>query len=168
MIDLENILEEPKCLLERSDKHLYYVEDTPESFFALSNKNDRINFCLLNFKKEDFGNYSDWKEVLEHNDQILLEDFVCFPGLIFLDIREDGLPKILKLNVEDLSQDLIDFPDEAYSCYISANPKYDSDEFLFGYTSLRKPSSVFSLNLKTFEKKEIWRSEVLNFDENLF
>ena len=168
MIDLENILEEPKCFLERSDKHLYYVEDTPESFFALSNKNDRINFCLLNFKKEDFGNYSDWKEVLEHNDQILLEDFVCFPGLIFLDIREDGLPKILKLNIEDLSQDLIDFPDEAYSCYISANPKYDSDEFLYGYTSLRKPSSVFSLNLKTFEKKEIWRSEVLNFDENLF
>ena len=168
MIDLENILEEPKCLLERSDKHLYYVEDTPESFYALSNKNDRINFCLLNFKKENFGNYSDWKIVLEHNDQILLEDFVCFPGLIFLDIREDGLPKILKLNVEDLSQDLIDFPDEAYSCYISANPKYDSDEFLYGYTSLRKPSSVFSLNLKTFEKKEIWRSEVLNFDENLF
>ena len=168
IIDLENILEEPKCLLERSDKHLYYVEDTPESFYALSNKNDRINFCLLNFKKENFGNYSDWKIVLEHNDQILLEDFVCFPGLIFLDIRDDGLPKILKLNVEDLSQDLIDFPDEAYSCYISANPKYDSDEFLFGYTSLRKPSSVFSLNLKTFEKKEIWRSEVLNFDENLF
>ena len=168
MIDLENILEEPKCFLERSDKHLYYVEDTPESFYALSNKNDRINFCLLNFKKEDFGNYSDWKEVLEHNDQILLEDFVCFPGLIFLDIREDGLPKILKLNVEDLSQDLIDFPDEAYSCYISANPKYYCDEFLYGYTSLRKPSSVFSLNLKTFEKKEIWRSEVLNFDENLF
>ena len=168
MIDLENILEEPKCFLERSDKHLYYVEDTPESFFALSNKNDRINFCLLNFKKENFGSYSDWKIVLEHNDQILLEDFVCFPGLIFLDIREDGLPKILKLNIEDLSQDLIDFPDEAYSCYISANPKYDSDEFLYGYTSLRKPSSVFSLNLKTFEKKEIWRSEVLNFDENLF
>ena len=168
IIDLENILEEPRCLLERSDKHLYYVEDTPESFYALSNKNDRINFCLLNFKKENFGNYSDWKIVLEHNDQILLEDFVCFPGLIFLDIREDGLPKILKLNIEDLSQDLIDFPDEAYSCYISANSKYDSDEFLFGYTSLRKPSSVFSLNLKTFEKKEIWRSEVLNFDENLF
>ena len=168
MIDLENILEEPVCILERSDKHLYYVEDTPESFYALSNKNDRINFCLLNFKKEDFGNYSDWKEVLEHNDEILLEDFVCFPGLIFLDIREDGLPKILKLNVENLSQDLIDFPDEAYSCYISANPKYYSDEFLYGYTSLRKPSSVFSLDLNTFEKKEIWRSEVLNFDENTF
>ena len=168
IIDLENILEEPRCLLERSDKHLYYVEDTPESFYALSNKNDRINFCLLNFKKENFGNYSDWKIVLEHNDQILLEDFVCFPGLIFLDIREDGLPKILKLNIEDLSQDLIDFPDEAYSCYISANPKYYSDEFLYGYTSLRKPSSVFSLDLNTFEKKEIWRSEVLNFDENTF
>ncbi len=168
LIDLENILEEPECILERSDKHLYYVEDTPESFYALSNKDGRINFCLLSFKKEDFGNYSVWKEVLEHNDQILMQDFVCFPGLIFLDIREDGLPKILKLNTEDLSQDLMDFPDEAYSCYISANPKYDSEEFLYGYTSLRKPSSVFSLNLITSKKKEVWRSEVLNFDENLF
>ncbi len=168
LIDLKNILEEPECILERSDKHLYYVEDTPESFYALSNKDGRINFCLLSFKKEDFGNYSVWKEVLEHNDQILMQDFVCFPGLIFLDIREDGLPKILKLNTEDLSQDLMDFPDEAYSCYISANPKYDSEEFLYGYTSLRKPSSVFSLNLITSKKKEVWRSEVLNFDENLF
>ena len=168
LIDLNNISNEPECVLERSDKHLYYVEDTPEFFFALSNKEDRINFCLLKFKKEDFSNYSNWKEILKHNDEILLEDFVCFPGLIFLDIREDGLPKILKLNLENLSQDHIVFPDEAYSCYISANPEYDSDKFLYGYTSLRKPSSVFSLDLKTFEKKQIWKSEVLNFDENLY
>ena len=54
LIDLKNILNEPECVLERSDKHLYYVEDTPESFFALSNKDNRINFCLLRFEKEDF------------------------------------------------------------------------------------------------------------------
>ncbi|MEC7787082.1 MAG: S9 family peptidase, partial [Pseudomonadota bacterium] len=168
LIDIENLLENPVCVLRRSDKHLYYVEDTPEGFFALSNKDERINFCLLKFKESDFENFSNWEVLIEHNEKRLLEDFICFQDFLFLDIREDGLPKILKLNRENLSKDYIDFPDPSYSCYISSNPEYESNEFLFGYTSLRKPSSVFSLNFKTNERKEIWKSQINNFNEDLY
>ena len=168
LIDIENLLENPECVLRRSNKHLYYVEDTPEGFFALSNKDERINFCLLKFKKSDFENFSNWEVLLEHDEKRLLEDFICFQDFLFLDIREDGLPKILKLNRENLSKDYIDFPDPSYSCYISSNPEYESNEFLFGYTSLRKPSSVFSLNFKTNEQKEIWKSQINNFNEDLY
>ena len=168
LIDIENLLGNPECVLRRSDKHLYYVEDTPEGFFALSNKDERINFCLLKFKKSDFENFSNWEVLIEHNEKRLLEDFICFQDFLFLDIREDGLPKILKLNRENLSKDYIDFPDPSYSCYISSNPEYESNEFLFGYTSLRKPSSVYSLNFKTNERKEIWKSQINNFNEDLY
>ena len=168
LIDIENLLENPECVLRRSDKHLYYVEDTPEGFFALSNKDERINFCLLKFKKSDFENFSNWEVLLEHDEKRLLEDFICFQDFLFLDIREDGLPKILKLNRENLSKDYIDFPDPSYSCYISSNPEYESNEFLFGYTSLRKPSSVYSLDFKTNERKEIWKSQINNFNEDLY
>ena len=168
LIDIENLLENPECVLRRSNKHLYYVEDTPEGFFALSNKDERINFCLLKFKKSDFENFSNWEVLIEHNEKRLLEDFICFRDFLFLDIREDGLPKILKLNRENLSKDYIDFPDPSYSCYISSNPEYESNEFLFGYTSLRKPSSVYSLNFKTNERKEIWKSQINNFNEDLY
>lgn len=168
LIDIENLLENPECVLRRSKKHLYYVEDTPEGFFALSNKDDRINFCLLKFNKVDFENFSNWEVLIEHNEKRLLEDFICFQDFLFLDIREDGLPKILKLNRENLSKDYIDFPDPSYSCYISSNPEYESNEFLFGYTSLRKPSSVYSLNFKTNERKEIWKSQIKNFNEDLY
>ena len=168
LIDIENLLENPECVLRRSDKHLYYVEDTPEGFFALSNKDERINFCLLKFKKSDFENFSNWEVLIEHDEKLLLEDFICFQDFLFLDIREDGLPKILKLNRENLSKDYIDFPDPSYSCYISSNPEYESNEFLFGYTSLRKPSSVYSLNFKTNKRKEIWKSQINNFNEDLY
>ena len=168
LIDIENLLENPECVLRRSDKHLYYVEDTPEGFFALSNMDERINFCLLKFKKSDFENFSNWEVLLEHDEKRLLEDFICFQDFLFLDIREDGLPKILKLNRENLSKDYIDFPDPSYSCYISSNPEYESNEFLFGYTSLRKPSSVYSLDFKTNERKEIWKSQINNFNEDLY
>ena len=168
LIDIENLLGNPECVLRRSDKHLYYVEDTPEGFFALSNKDERINFCLLKFKKSDFENFSNWEVLLEHDEKRLLEDFICFQDFLFLDIREDGLPKILKLNRENLSKDYIDFPDPSYSCYISSNLEYESNEFLFGYTSLRKPSSVYSLNFKTNERKEIWKSQINNFNEDLY
>ncbi len=168
LIDIENLLENPECVLRRSDKHLYYVEDTPEGFFALSNMDERINFCLLKFKKSDFENFSNWEVLLEHDEKRLIEDFICFQDYLFLDIREDGLPKILKLNRENLSKDYIDFPDPSYSCYISSNPEYESKEFLFGYTSLRKPSSVYSLDFKTNERKEIWKSQINNFNEDLY
>ena len=168
LIDIDNLLENPECVLRRSDKHLYYVEDTPEGFFALSNKDERINFCLLKFKKSDFENFSNWEVLIEHNEKRLLEDFICFQDFLFLDIREDGLPKILKLNRENLSKDYIDFPDPSYSCYISSNPEYESNEFLFGYTSLRKPSSVYSLNFKTNKRKEVWKSQINNFNEDLY
>ena len=168
LIELSDMFDKPKCILSRSERHLYYVEDTPEAFYVLSNKNECINFSLLEFREEDFENFSNWKTILEHDPKVLLEDFVCFPNLIFLDIREDGLPKILKFNKINSTKELIEFPDPAYSCYISSNPDYEAKEFLYGYTSLRKPSSVFSLDLETNEKKEIWHSEVLNFDENLY
>ena len=168
LIELSRIFDQPKCVLSRSDKHLYYVEDTPDAFYALSNKDECINFSLLEFKEIDFGNYSNWKTILDHDHKVLLEDFVCFPNYIFIDIREDGLPKILKLNKNDFSKEFIEFPDPAYSCYISSNPDYEAKEFLYGYTSLRKPSTVFSLNLETNKKKEVWHSEVINFDENLY
>ena len=58
------------------------------------------------------------------------------------------MPKILKFDVNNSTKELIEFPDPAYSCYISSNPDYEAKEFLYGYTSLRKPSSVFSLNLE--------------------
>ena len=168
LVELSKMFDKPKCVLSRSDKHLYYVEDTPDTFYVLSNKNESINFSLLEFKEEDFGNFSNWKTIIEHDPKVLLEDFVCFTDFIFLDIREDGLPKILKFNKNNFTKEYIGFPDPAYSCYISSNPEYEAKEFLYGYTSLRKPSSVFSLNLETNEKREVWHSEVINFDENLY
>ena len=35
-----------KCFAKRKNKHLYYVDDTPESFFILSNRNNQENFAL--------------------------------------------------------------------------------------------------------------------------
>ena len=45
-LDLENKKFELKCFLRRKKKHLYYVDDTPENFFILSNKNKKNNFAL--------------------------------------------------------------------------------------------------------------------------
>ena len=35
LIELSRIFDQPKCVLSRSDKHLYYVEDTPDAFAKL-------------------------------------------------------------------------------------------------------------------------------------
>ena len=40
LLDLDDENSKPFCVLERSEKHLYSIEDTPECFYASSNKND--------------------------------------------------------------------------------------------------------------------------------
>ena len=36
LIELSDMFDKPKCILSRSERHLYYVEDTPEGFYVLS------------------------------------------------------------------------------------------------------------------------------------
>ena len=49
-LDLDNKKSELKCFLKRKNKHLYYVDDTPENFFILSNRKKKINFELYKTK----------------------------------------------------------------------------------------------------------------------
>ena len=73
-LDEENI--HIRCFLKRKNNHLYYIDDSPESFFILSNKNSKKNFALY---KTSFNklNLRNWIEVIPHNKNELIEDFLC-------------------------------------------------------------------------------------------
>ncbi len=57
LLDLDDENSEPFCILERSEKHLYSIEDSPECFYASSNKNDKKNFEILKFNLEQINNF---------------------------------------------------------------------------------------------------------------
>ena len=168
LLDLDDELGQPFCVLKRSDKHLYSIEDTPECFYVSSNAENKKNFSILKFTIDQINNFNSWQTVVEHNDAILIEDFVTFPQYLYLEIREDGLPKIVKINRETLDRNYIEFSDPAFSCYLATNNEYLDTEFYYGYSSPKKPSSIFKEDIESGKSELAWQQPVNNYDENLY
>ena len=167
LLDLDDENSKPFCVLDRSEKHLYSIEDTPECFYASSNANDKKNFEILKFNLDQINNYDSWETVIEHDSKILIEDFITFPQYLYLEIREDGLPKILKVNRNSLEREYIEFSEPAFSCYLATNNDYLDTEFYYGYSSPKKPSSIFKEDIQSGESDLVWQQLVSNYDENL-
>ena len=168
LLDLEDETSKPFCVLTRSEKHLYSVEDTPECFYAISNADDKKNFEFMKFNHAAINNYAKWETVIEHNPNVLIEDFEAFPNYIYLEVREDGLPKILKVHRETLAKNYIEFSEPAFSCYLATNNDYLAEEFYYGYSSPKKPSSIFKENIAIGTSELVWQQSVSNYDETLY
>ena len=168
LLDLDNELSKPFCILTRSDKHIYSVEDTPECFYVCSNANNNKNFKILKFNFEQINDFDNWENVVEHDDCILIEDFISFPQYLYLEVRQDGLPKILKIHKESLQKSFIDFDDPAFSCNLAENNNYFSKDFYYAYSSPKKPNSIFKEEVKTSKSKLVWQQEINNYNEELY
>jgi oligopeptidase B len=168
LLDLEDETSKPFCVLTRSEKHLYSVEDTPECFYAISNADDKKNFEFMKFNHAAINNYAKWETVIEHNPNVLIEDFEAFPSYIYLEVREDGLTKILKMHRETLAKNYIEFSEPAFSCYLATNNDYLAEEFYYGYSSPKKPSSIFKENIAIGTSELVWQQSVSNYDETLY
>ena len=168
LLDLDDETSKPFCVLARSDKHLYSVEDTPECFYAISDANDKKNFTLLKFSLSQINAYESWETVIEHSSAVLIEDFEAFSNYLYLEVRVDGLPKILKMHRNTLDKHYIEFSEPAFSCYLATNNDYFSEDFYYGYSSPKKPSSIFKEEIASGKSELVWQQKVSNYDESLY
>ena len=136
-------------------------------FFILSNRKKANNFALYktNFFKRSENN---WKLLIAHKNNELIEDFLCFKNFIILETRRNGLPYLVQINLKNNKKVHIDFKDEAYSLNLANNNDYDSDCFSFSYSSLKSPPTIYSQDLFTKKRKILWKQKVLNHKENKY
>ncbi len=156
-----------KCFQKRKNKFLYYVDDTPEEFFILTNKDKKKNFALYrtNFITTTETN---WRLVVAHKNSELIEDFLCFKDFILLEIRKNGLSGLIQVDKKSSKKTYINFDDEAYSVSLTNNNDYKAKNFCFIYSSLKTPSSIFSQNLYSKKRKRLWRQKIANHNENKY
>lgn len=168
LLDLETQNSELICILPREEKHLYSIEDTPDCCYVLTDSDDAKNFKLMKFNLNEIGSRDKWETVVDHDPKILIESFITFPKYIYLEVREDGLPKLIRLDKENLSRKNIDFNDPAYSAYLSVNNDYFSDDIYIGYSSPKTPSTVFKENIESGTREVIWQQQIKNFNESSY
>ncbi|MCX2740070.1 S9 family peptidase [Pontibacter anaerobius] len=145
----------------------YSVDHFGDNFYLVTNKDGATNFKLMQTPVSKPGK-ENWKELIPHREDVLLEGIEIFKDYLALQERKNGLSEIRIKSWKDPKTDYyIDFNEEAYTAYIGNNPDFDSKELRFGYSSLTTPYSTYDYNMQTKERELLKRDEVVgDFDPN--
>lgn len=165
ILDLEKNDLTLSIFCKRKNKHLYFVDDSPEEFFILSNKSGHKNFALY---KTSLVNKCEthWRTFIKHSKNELLEDFEVFKNYVVLETRKNGLPQIVAIERNSRRKSYIKFMDSSYTANLASNPNYNSDSFKYVYSSLTTPSKLYSQNFLSNKKRKVWQQKINNFQEN--
>ena len=167
LIDAANVLQEPRIAIKRSENHLYTLEHAnDDSFYVRSNLNSP-NYKI--YKAANVQSLVDSEnEIISHSKDIYISDHLIFDDYLLLEIREDGLPGIHKVNLQDMKVSKVLFNDESY--YVSLGYNHDSKDvnFYYSYSSPTQPLTIYSNNLESGHVSQLWQKEIINFDSSIY
>jgi oligopeptidase B len=171
----------------REENHEYYVEHHPRSlretggtesadggvFYIRTNSGGRT-FRLVEAPVANPARGS-WREVVGNRVGVMLSGVDAFAGHLVLFEREDGLPylRIVDLEnregggVENGKIDLlrrshrIEFSEPAYNASLGTNPEFETAKVRFQYESFVTPRSVFDYAVRTRERVLLKQQPVL-------
>ncbi|HEX8092124.1 MAG TPA: S9 family peptidase [Blastocatellia bacterium] len=148
-----------KIVLPREAKHRYYVDHRGDQFYIRTDEAAK-NFRLVTAPVSD-PNKSNWKEVIPHRAEAMLEGVDLFANHLVVYERENGLQKMRVTDLRNNRTHHIDFPEPVYSAFPSTNAEFNTDVLRFSYVSFITPSSVFDYNMDTRKRVLLKQTEVL-------
>jgi len=123
----------------------YQVSHFGDHFYIRTNL-DAKNFKLMKtpVNKTEKEN---WKDVIAHREDVLLEGIEIFKDFLVVDERKNGLGQLRIMPWSGRDEHYISFEDEAYMVYTTTNMDFNTQILRFGYTSLTTPMSVYDYNM---------------------
>ena len=168
ILDLAKKNSKPICFLNRQENHLYGITENHDCFYVITNINNCKNFKLIKTDLNLVSDLSNWETIIEHTEESYIEGLDTFKEYFYLEVREDGQPKIKKIKKDDFSIEYIKFDDPAYSSYLASIGEYSSNEVFYGYSSPNCQSTVFKENHKNGKREKVWTQDLKNFDSSLY
>ncbi len=145
----------------------YGIAHYNDHFYVLTNADDAKNFKLMKVS-EDNTSKENWKDVIPHRKDVLLEDIEIFKDYYVVSERSNGLNMINVKRWDGKADYYLPFDNETYTAYVSTNPDFDTKTLRYSYNSLTTPNSVIDFDMETKEKQIKKEQEVLGgkFDKN--
>jgi len=138
---------------------LYGIDHWGDKFLIRTNL-DAKNFRLME-TPVDKTTRENWKEVIAHRTDVLLEDIDVFKGHWVITERKEGLLQMRIREIASGKEHYLDFGEPAYAAYVGANPEFNTTNLRYNYTSLTTPNSVFDYDMNAKSKKLMKEQEVL-------
>ena len=139
--------------------HEYSIEHHKDRFYILTNWNAR-NFRLMETSETDTSKLN-WREVVSHRDDILLEEMEVFDDYLVLQERKKGLIQLRIISQNGSDEHYVDFREPAYLARISVNREFNTNLLRFQYSSLTTPGSFYDYHMENRDKTLIKRQEIV-------
>ncbi len=147
------------------ERGLEYSIDHKAGEFYIHHNHKAKNFMLSKCSDDVETVMDNWYTVIEHRDEVLLENIELYADRFIVEERKDGLVKFRV--VENENDYYIHFPDETYTAYLTSNVDLNSTKLRYGYSSLVKPASLFEYNFNNSETSLLKQQEVVGgYDES--
>ena len=148
-----------KIIEPRKRDHEYHVSHFEDHFYIITNSNAK-NFKLVKTPITATG-MSNWKDVVKHRKDVLLEDIDIFKDQYVLSERKDGLTQLRVVNWNG-GEHYISFNDPTYMAYTTSNVEFNTGKLRFGYTSLTTPNSIYEYDMSSKKRKLLKQQEVID------
>jgi oligopeptidase B len=164
-------LESFKVIQERERGLEYRPYHFEDMFYISTNIDNSTNFKLVKTPILS-PSKNNWKDVIPHRDDVLLEEVDFFRNFMVIGERNNGLLKIRIISWDGKKDYYLgfksgfDFENETYDASIGLNPDFDTNILRYNYTSLTTPYSVIDYNLDTQEEEIQKQQEVLGGEFN--
>lgn len=134
----------------RERNHEYSIDHVGDRFYIVTNL-EAQNFRLME-TPVDRTTEENWKEVIGHREDVLLDGVEVFTDYLVVSERKNGLRQLRIIQVGSGNEHYVDFGEEAYVAYISDNPELNTAVLRYGYQSMTTPNSIFEYHMRTREK----------------
>lgn len=155
-----------RVFLPREMNHEYQLEDGGDRFYILTNwqaKNFRVMEAPLNATEK-----SQWKEIVAHSPQILLEGLEVYSTHMVISEKQNGLGQLRVRERKTGAERMLKFQDPTYEVSLRGLAEYDSKFLRFAYESFVQPPAVYDEDLVSGKRELRKEREVPGFDPALY
>lgn len=145
--------------IPRGEKHEYDIYHFEDKFYIRTNW-DAKNFRLME-TPDDATDQKNWKEVISHREDVLLNGVDIFKNHLVIREREAGTTNLRIMNQQTGDEHYLDFGEKAYAAYTTQNVDFNTGKLRYAYQSMTTPNSVYDYDMNSREKELKKQTEVV-------
>ncbi len=139
----------------------YSIDYYDGKFYIVTNKDNATNFKLMT-TSVGATTKENWKEIIAHRDDVLLEGIDLFKNFLVVSERDNkkGL-NLIRIKPWKGEEYYLPFESNTYTAYTTTNVDFNTDKLRYGYQSMKTPASIIEFDMQTKDKKILKEQEVL-------
>ena len=148
-----------RIIMPRKTGTEYSLDHHGDHFYITTN-DQAVNFRLMKAPVRNAARQN-WKEVIPHRDDVLLQGTALFRNHMAIFERADGLLQVRVRDMKSGKTAAVEWDEAAYAVHAANNPEFDSDTLRLSYASMVTPRSIFDYDMTAGTRELLKQTEVL-------